>query len=229
LAALYANAGNNFLGTDMTSIERKQKTESLLKDLGIPFIDHLPTVEEEDEVNIRTPKEIAKRLLCLTYLCYATEDEESKEQIIDFLKKENLWDSVTEDEKILFTKPKLTDQERVNVSWRSEAIWLLLWTIQKVDILDLPIDEVNIADIVNRLPKLMSSTKDFIESATIRTTGDILDQSDLIYRLHWATRQAELDNDIELELNPSIVVERHYAINWVTYYGENWDDITTDT
>jgi hypothetical protein len=123
----------------------------------------------------------------------------------------------------------LTDQERVNVSWRSEAIWLLLWTIQKVDKLDLPIDEVNIADIVNRLPKLMSSTKDFIESATIRTTGEILDQSDLIYRLHWATRQAELDNDIELELNPSIITERHYAINWVTYYADNWDDITTDT
>ena len=98
-----------------------------------------------------------------------------------------------------------------------------------MDELDLPIDEVNIADIVERLPKLMSSTKDFIESAAIRTTAEILDQSDLIYRLHWATRQAELNNDIELELNPSIVVERHYAINWVTYYGDNWDDITTDT
>lgn len=213
----------------MTSIERKQKTESLLKDLGIPFIDHLPTVEEEDEVQIRAPQEIAKRLLCLTYLCYATEDEESKEQVIDFLKKENLWDSVTDDEKLLFTKPKLTDQERVNISWRSEAIWLLLWTIQKVDELDLPLDEVNIADIVDRLPKLMSSTKDFIESAEIRVTGEILDQSDLIYRLHWATRQAELDNNVRSDLNPSIIVERHYAINWVTYYADNWDDITTDT
>jgi hypothetical protein len=213
----------------MTSIERKQKTENLLKDLGIPFIDHLPTVEEEDEVKLRTPKEIAKRLLCLTYLCYAIEDEDSKNEVIDFLKNEDLWDNVSEDERLLFTKPKLTDQERVNVSWRSEAIWLLLWTIHKVDELDLPIDEVNIADIVDRLPKLMSSTKDFIESATIRTTGEILDQSDLIYRLHWATRQAELDNDTELELNPSIVVERHYAINWMTFYADNWDDITTDT
>ncbi|NBP70068.1 MAG: DUF4272 domain-containing protein [Cytophagia bacterium] len=195
----------------------------------ITYILKCPTVEEEDEVKVRSPKEIAKRLLCLTYLCYAIEDEESKAQVIEFLKKDNLWDRVTDDEKLLFTKPKLTDQERVNVSWRSEAIWLLLWTIKKVDELDLPLDEVNIADIVDRLPKLMSSTKDFIESAEIRATGEILDQSDLIYRLHWATRQAELDNNVELDLNPSIVVERHYAINWVTYYADNWDDITTDT
>ena len=213
----------------MTSIERKQKTESLLKSVGIPFIDHLPGVEEEHEVQLRTPKEIAQRLLCLTYLCYATEDEESKEQVLAFLKEENLWEGLTEDEKLLFTKSRLTDQEKVNVSWRSEAIWLLLWTIQKVDALDLPIDEVNIADIVDRLPELMSSTKDFVESASIRTIGDILDQSDLIYRLHWATRQAGLDGNTQVELNPSIVAERHYAINWVTYYAESWDDITTDT
>jgi hypothetical protein len=213
----------------MTSLERKRKTESLLKELDIPFIDHLPTIEEEDEVKLRTSGEIAKRILCLTYLCYAIEDEESKNEVVDFLKKEGLWESVTEAEKELFTKSKVTDQERVNISWRSEAIWLLLWTIGKVDELDLPIDEVNIADIIDRLPKLMQPTKDFIETATIRPTGELLDQSDLIYRLHWATRQSELDNGIELELNPSIVEERHYAINWTTSYADNWDDITTDT
>ena len=44
------------------------------------------------------------------------------------------------------------------------------------------------------LPKLMASTKDFIDSSTIRITSDILDVSDLTYTLHWATRNAELNN-----------------------------------
>jgi hypothetical protein len=213
----------------MTAIERKRKTEKLLKELGVPFIDHLPTVEEENEVRLRTPSDIARRLLCLTYLCYAIEDEDSKADVVDFLKKEKLWDSVSNAEQELFIKKQVTDQERVNISWRSEAIWFLLWTIEKVDELDLPNEEVNIGEIIGRLPELMKPTKDFIESATIRPVGEILDQSDLIYRLHWATRQSQLQNSDDLDLNPSIVEERHYAINWVTYYADNWDDITTDT
>src|SRR5688500_9660503 len=54
------------------------------------------------------------------------------------------------------------------------------------------------------------------------------DVSDLTYRLHWATRHSELNNLKTLDLNSSIIQERHYAINWVTYYEGNWDDITTE-
>ncbi|MBT1700279.1 DUF4272 domain-containing protein [Fulvivirgaceae bacterium PWU4] len=168
----------------MTALERKQKTEALLKESGIPYIDHLPTVEEEFEVRLRTPEEIAKRILILTYLNYAAE-EDSKQDIIDFLKTERLWDSVSGEEKLLFEKDRLTDQDKINISWRSESIWALLWTINKVDQLDLPTDEVNIADIVDRLPEFMNSSVDFIKSSTIRSVSEILDQSDLIYRLHW--------------------------------------------
>ena len=75
----------------------------------------------------------------------------------------------------------------------------------------------------------MTDTKDFIQSASIRTVSEILDLSGLTYRLHWATRHTELNNLETLDLNSSIVQERHYAINWVTYYEDNWDDITTDT
>ena len=54
--------------------------------------------------------------------------------------------------------------------------------------------------------------------------------SDLLYRMHWATRQAGLDGkETPANLSDSIIYERHYAINWITYYEENWDDVTTDT
>lgn len=213
----------------MTSIERKSNTENLLRELGIPFIEHLPAIEEENEVRLRAPREIATRIICLTYLCYVTEVPEARTAVIEFLKKESLWSEVTDQEKELFNKTKLTQQERINISWRSEAIWLLLWAIEKTDELELPYNEINVADIIEKLPKVLNSTNDFIESATIRSTEQLLDQSDLIYRLHWATRHAQLDRTIKLKLNSSVVEERHYAINWITYYAEAWDDITTDT
>ena len=212
----------------MTAVERKQNSERLLKSLNIPFIDHLPLIKEDDEAKIRTPQEIASRILVLTYLNYVSEEPDDGEKVISFLKDQKLWDSVSNDEKELFSK-ELSDKEHINISWRSEAIWLLLWVINKVDTVDLPNEEISISQILELLPDFMTDTKDFVQFATIRTVSEILDLSDLTYRLHWATRHTELNNLETLDLNSSIVQERHYAINWVTYYEDNWDDITTDT
>ena len=212
----------------MTATERKKNTERLLSSLNIPFIDHLPLIEEEEEARIRTPQEIAKRILVLTYLNYVSEEPDDRDNVIAFLNEQELWDNVSNDEKQLFSK-QLSDKEHINISWRSEAIWLLLWVIKKVDTIDLPEDEVSIPQILQLLPDFMTETKDFVQSATIRTVSEILDLSDLTYRLHWATKHSELNNLEIFDLNSSIIQERHYAINWVTYYEENWDDITTDT
>lgn len=99
----------------MTAIERKSQTERLLKSLNIPFIDHLPLIEEETDVRILKPQEIAKRILVLTYLNYVSEEPEDRVNVIDFLKEHKLWDSVSHDEKELYTKD-LTDQETFSVT-----------------------------------------------------------------------------------------------------------------
>jgi hypothetical protein len=217
--------GNN----PKTAEQRKNQTEKYLKSLNIPLNDHLPLIEEESEVKIREPKEIAERILILVYLAYVSEVPNEKENVIDFMKANLLWDKVSPDEKDLFQKEKLTEQETANISWRSEAVWLLLWTINRVDKLELPTEQIEISEIVSKLPEFLTDPKEFIETALIRPTTEILDVSDLIYRLHWATRHTELNNLKSVDLNTSVIMERHYAINWVTYYADNWDEITTDT
>ena len=211
-----------------TAKERKAQTEKYLKSLAIPFIDHLPAIEEESDAKIRTPQEIAKRILVLIYLNYIAEEPDDKEIVVDFLKQQGLWNSISNDEIELF-KNELTDQDKINISWRSEAIWILLWAINKVEKLELPIEQVEISKLLSLVPDFMADTNEFVETATLRPVSEILDISDLTYRLHWATRQADLDKLEKPRINESIVEERHYAINWVTYYDENWDDITTDT
>ena len=131
-----------------TAEQRKKQTEKYLKSLNIPFIDHLPLIEEESEVKIRTAQEIAERILVLVYLAYVSEVVDERENVIDFLKTNSLWDKVSPDEKELFQKEELTDQETANISWRSEGVWLLLWTINKVEKLDLPTEQVEIPEIV---------------------------------------------------------------------------------
>ncbi len=213
-----------------TAEQRKKQTEKYLKSLNIPFVDHLPLIEEENEVRIRTAQEITERILILVYLAYISEVPDKRENVIDFLKTNLLWDKVSPDEKELFQKEELTDQEATNISWRSEGVWLLLWTINKVDRLELPTQQVEIPQIVSRLPGFLTDPSEFIKTTTVRPTTEILDQSDLIYRLHWATRNADLNNQpIPANLDLSIIMERHYAINWVTFYTDEWDDISTDT
>jgi hypothetical protein len=58
-----------------------------LKSFNIPFIDHLPLIEEESEVKIRTAQEIAELILALVYLAYVSEVPDEKENVIDFLKQ----------------------------------------------------------------------------------------------------------------------------------------------
>ena len=212
-----------------TALKRKLQTEKFLKSINVPTIEHLPMIEEENEVKIRKPNEIAERILILTYLNYVSEEPDSKIEVVDFMKSNGLWDKVSPDEKSLFESKELTHQEHINISWRSEAIWALLWTINKVKKIELPLEEIHIMDIVSKLPEFMSDPSEFTSSATTRTVTELLDFSDLTYRIHWATRRSELNNEKSVDFNPSIVMERHYAINWVTYYAEEWDEITTDT
>lgn len=212
----------------ISSAERKAKTESLLKSLNIPFIDHLPLVEEEEDVRLRTAPEIAKRAIVLAYLCYAADFSDAKNQVISFLKEKNLWDSVSPLEQKLFGS-EITREQQINLSWRAEATWLLLWTINKVKKLELPIGYVNVTAMMDLFPGFMKDPAKFIDSARLRPTAEILDALDLTYRLHWATRDAQLKNLPPLKVDAGILEERHYAINWVTCYAEDWDDITTDT
>jgi hypothetical protein len=213
----------------MTAQERKEKTELYLKESGIPVNPGLPPIEEETEIVIRSAADIAKRIFILVYMGVYAEDGD-RDEIMHFFKSEKLWDFISENEKELLLKKKLTEKDKIYISWRSEAIYLLLWSIHKIEELALPVEQCDIAGMLDLLPDAFESTKEFIESATVRTRREILDQSDLIYRLHWAVREADSnDDDIPADMDPGIIQEWHYAINWITFYDEDWDNITTDT
>lgn len=210
----------------MTAQQRKDQTEIILKENNIPINPYLPLIEEESEAVIRSAADIAKRILILAYLCTSIESDD-KENIITFLKTENLWAHVSLREQALFNKEVLNDAEARSISWRVECIYALMWAIRKIDDLGLPTEETS--GIVNLIPEYMEPSEEFINEAVIRSTTEILNAADLIYRIHWAVRQAGIQNTEVQNINSDVVPEWHQAINWITFYEDNWDDITTDT
>lgn len=211
----------------MNAQQRKNQTEIILKENNIPINQYLPLIEEENEAVIRPAADIAKRILILAYLYTTIHNEEDKQDIIAYLKAESLWDDVSQREQALFNKETLSEKEAMNLSWCVECIKVLLWSINKIDDLGLPIDEAS--EIFNLIPGYMEPSEEFVNGAVIRDTTEILNASDLIYRIHWAIRQAGIDDTEVPNINPDVVPEWHQAINWITFYEDNWDDITTDT
>jgi hypothetical protein len=208
----------------MTALERKQHTEKLLAKLGIHLIDELPPMEEESMVRLTTPQEIAERILVLTYLNCIASEQSLRTEVIGFLKQEGLWKKASEAEKKLFAKSHFTDEEEINIRWRGESIWMLLWTINKVEKLDLPVDLVNPQEVFKLLPAFMKDTRDFISEAIVRTKTEIMDQADFLFRLNWAIKQLESDGANELELSRGVAYERYYSLNWVTFTQKEWDE-----
>jgi hypothetical protein len=116
-----------------------------------------------------------------------------------------------------------------DITWRYESLWVLLWALGFVAKLPYPSTQCN-ANVVNDIFNEYS-IEEFFDYPITRSHSDILDQADLHYRYHWAVTDARIRGDaVPALLEPSVVFERHYALNWlIGYQGQEWDDITTDT
>jgi hypothetical protein len=70
----------------------------------------------------------------------------------------------------------------------------------------------------------------FMSKVKLREIEEILDQADLIYRYDWACVDARLkQQQAPANLNSSVVVERHGALNWLIQADSDWDypDVST--
>ncbi len=227
--AKYYDQNQNNLTEDQ--LNRKKTNELFLAENHIKFNKKLPCVEAEEEVTLRTPKEIATRASILISLNFIAFDAATPEQITNFLKKNNLWEFVTEGEKDFIENP--TAEKKSLQTWKCECIWTLLWAINKVNDLGSPNAMCQLDSIPKENYPLSNAQEvtNYINSITeTRNKSEILDLNDLYYRYEWACVDARIKNETVENLNPSVVYERHYALNWlINYRNQEWDAVTCDT
>ncbi|WP_334037113.1 DUF4272 domain-containing protein [Alteromonas macleodii] len=209
----------------MNPEERKKKTEAILSERNIPFIDWLPLTEDENEVVPRSLQDIGERIICLFCLA-GTAFNEGDTSFIEYLKEFDLWGSLSKEEKNYLSSPSYGNQAQINASWRLEALYLLVWAVGLVPTLPFPTEQASVNEFIDSLPSSDEAPDNFISSLKLRPISEIMDASDLTYRLHWAVRQ----HGASLDIDGGVVQERHHAINWLTNYdGEKWDWVATDT
>ena len=133
--------------------------------MGVAVLPSLPEIESEDETVLRSPDDVARRIICLTSVAAAA-DGIDREQIMEWLKREGLWEHVSPDEKEFLETPTLDERKVFQFGWRSEAIWLLLWSIGLISQLDLPIEQCRVPDMLEHVPQLVDSTRGYFIGET---------------------------------------------------------------
>jgi Domain of unknown function (DUF4272) len=211
-----------------TSQSRKAKTERYLRARKVPINEFLPLIEDSKKARIRTARDVAERVVAL-YSVSARGNGVDQKKVDDVIQRSGARGFLTPSEREFLATKNPSQQQLANASWRLEAIWVLLWALGEVDTLDFPTGTCDMEKLHASIPK-PAATAAFLASAKLRSAEEILDESDKIYRTHWAVRDAQVNGARPpAGLNPIVVVERHYALNWLTGYAPAWDDITTDT
>jgi Domain of unknown function (DUF4272) len=213
----------------LASQERKDLSNVYLKQKGVPVLEHLPFVEDYKEARFRDQKEVARKAVVLYGLIFVANKAKTSEEIISYFKKYDLWKSVSPDERQYLENKIKTDNDNNPFTWRLENLNVLLWALEHFEKLSFPTTICDFSNYQN-LPNLDADPTVWIAKSKLRNTEDILNETDLIYRIHWATEDARINNKkIPGGLNPDVIMERHFALNWLTMYADDWDDITTDT
>ena len=212
-----------------TAAARKLESELQLASLGVRLNRHLPNIEDETEAQPPASGTVARRALVL-YCITAIGFDAKPEEVRATLEAADLWSEVSAQERDLFREGGLSPEATVNAGWRAEATWVLLWALGLVPALALPTKQCSTAQLQSLLESHLDASHEFAEGARLRSVAELLDAADYIYRLHWATRQVRLDETGGPPgIDPGIVQERHYALNWLIGTEAGWDDITTDT
>jgi hypothetical protein len=165
--------------------------------------------------------------MCLLVVAAGAINRE-RQGAIKTLRAWELKDELTPEERRFLMGWFNSEESRIQLSWRGEAVLPLLWAVRIVDELPYP-DEVLDMD---WLASLWRPTRSgWWEDFQTRPANEILDETDLILRYNWAVRNAMLKQlEPPAGLHPGVVMERHHALNWLVGYGDQaWDDVTTDT
>ncbi len=210
------------------AVERKSRSESILRAELVPLNKHLPVIETESDSIRRSAQDIAYRALAL--IVVAVKGEGLEQEVVERIVQEyGLQAHFTPKELRFIRDVLLSNIDRVQFAWRYEAAWVMLWALGYVERLGKP---TAICD-VSRAVRTMKdrNTSKFIKDSSLRPLNDLLDQADLIYRYHWAVVDARVNSrPAPANLEPGVTLERHYALNWlVGYMGQEWDHISTDT
>ena len=221
------------------SLERRDKSMALLREKHIYVTPWLPLLWEKAEEPGRTVEEVCGRAAALLVLSLYSECrvgdhlsyEESREFVDPILEGYGAEKFFSPEEKEYLNDPDSTEQTQIQFAWQYENLWVMEWALGLTDNLFWP---DRICDVPGSV-RMMHEHPDMdslLAAAKLRPRKELLEQADLIYRLHWACVDARVMNmPAPQGVEAGVVMEHHRALFWLAGCDEmcGWDDVDLST
>lgn len=120
-------------------------------------------------------------------------------------------------------------QAHVDVSWRQECLWALLWALGFVE--ELEADEYCGDESAYERMAPEMDPEQTVEGIELRPVEELAAELDFHYCLHWYTREARLqgtEDRLPEPVSEELVQERRVALEWL-FVDEEWEEIPLDT
>jgi hypothetical protein len=211
--------------------QRKLGTIATLNAWGVHTNDNLPPLPADPEVRLPATGDIINRMATLLAVAVRSETVQAGNPFT--------WDQIavtlpravvapTPAEHHHLTTPEPTPQKTTNMLWRYECVPVLAWTLGIVPDLAPPTQTCDVPAITSLI--LGTNLNALERRARLRSVADILDQADLMYRLHWALRDAQLNGQPAPDgIDASVILERRWTLEWLLDPTTPWDEITLNT
>lgn len=220
-------------------VERRLRSIALLEDKHIPYMEYLRSEALESEVHLISRKEMVQRAAALFAVAVysevmLSEGSGREEALFYFNKMEQLYgveSYLTPDEAAYIDNPDPEEQECIQFGWRYECAGVLLWAAGVVDDLPYPSKIIDVP-VLAAIFWQHKGIGELLLKGFPRSQSEILDAADITLRYDWACVEAQIhEKDAPASLNGGVVMERHYAFNWIigANGGADWDDIQPNT
>lgn len=188
----------------------------------------IDTEQGDEGVSVRKPIEVAERILSLLAVIGKVH-QGNDSRFTNWYEKNSIDEYVSQEEKI-FIKTGSPEQNAIkHYCWRAEALTSLLWSIGLIPEMPALNKEFDVYS-VNGLTEIIENPNGFRKDIKLRTDEELKEMENSLYHEHWRVRDAQLfGKEMPSELHPSIVYERRYGLSWLVGWGDNWDDVPTDT
>ncbi|AXT52926.1 DUF4272 domain-containing protein [Aquimarina sp. BL5] len=187
--------------------------------------------EQEDEIVVRKPIEVAERVLALlAVIGKVHQGNDSK--FTDWFNNNSIEKYLSHQETIFLNMDSPKQNTIRDFSWRAEALTSLLWGINMIERMP-PLNQKFDVYSINGLSEIINDPNEFKNKIKLRTDSDLNNMEEELYNQHWRVRDAQLfgifEKEMPAELDPSVVYERRYGMSWLVGWGDDWDHVPTDT
>ena len=221
------------------SVARRNQSIKRLRERQVHAAYWLPLLWEKAEEPGRTTEEVCARAAALLIVALYSEcrvgDHKSYEEAWEFISPiiENYGASkfFSPSEQKYLNDPDSTEQTQIQYSWQYENLWVMEWALGLTDDLFWPDRICDVPASVHIIGEYQTM-QELLAAAKLRPREELLQQADLIFRLHWACVDAQVMKMPPPQgVDAGVVMERHRSLFWLAGCDNMcpWDDVDLST